>query len=73
MSPGASCRRRRTRDDASSLTGIGEAVVYLAVVVVIAVIAIRLGMLLAPRLDTLLTAHEDMTTPDDEDDGGRPD
>ena len=39
--------------------------VYLAVVAVIAVVAIRLGMLLAPRLDR-------MTTPDDEDDG-RPD
>jgi hypothetical protein len=55
------------------LTGVGEAIVYLGIVGIIAAVAIRLGMLLAPRLDTLLTAHEDMTTPDDEDDGGRPD
>jgi hypothetical protein len=48
------------------LSGVGEAIVYLVVVGVIAVVAIRLGMLLAPRLDR-------MTTPDDEDDGGRPD
>jgi hypothetical protein len=48
------------------LSGVGDAIVYLVVVGVIAVVAIRLGMLLAPRLDR-------MTTPDDEDDGGRPD
>jgi hypothetical protein len=54
------------------LTGVGDAIVYLAVVAVIAVVAIRVGMLLAPRLDNL-TAHEEMTTADDEDDGGRPD
>jgi hypothetical protein len=54
------------------LSGVGEGLVYLVVVAAIAVVAIRLGMLLAPRLDKL-TAHEEMTAPDDEDDGGRPD
>jgi hypothetical protein len=48
------------------LSGLPEAIVYLAVVAVLVVIAIRLGMLLAPRLDR-------MTQPDDEDDGGHPD
>jgi hypothetical protein len=48
------------------LSGLGEAIVYLAIVAAIAVGAIRIGMLVAPRLDR-------MTTPDDEDDGGRPD
>jgi hypothetical protein len=48
------------------LTGLGEAIVFLAVVAVLVVIAIRLGMLLAPRLDR-------MTQPDDEDEGGHPD
>jgi hypothetical protein len=48
------------------LTGLGEAIVFLAVVAVLAVIAVRLGMLLAPRLDR-------MTQPDDEDEGGHPD
>jgi len=46
--------------------GLGEAVVFLAAVAVIAVVAVRLGMLLAPRLDRL-------TQPDDEDDGGHDD
>lgn len=45
---------------------MGEALVYLVIVGLIAVVAIRLGMLVAPRLDR-------MTAPDDEDDGGRPD
>lgn len=40
--------------------------IFMVLVAVIAVVAIRLGMLVAPRLDRL-------TTPDDEDDGGRPD
>jgi hypothetical protein len=48
------------------VSGVGEAIVYLAIIGAIAVGAIRLGMLLAPRLDR-------MTTPADEDDGGRPD
>jgi hypothetical protein len=48
------------------LSGAVAAVIFLVFVVVIAVVAIRLGMLLAPRLDRL-------TTPDEEDDGGRPD
>jgi hypothetical protein len=39
------------------------AVVFLGVVVAIGVIAVRLGMLVAPRLDRL-------TQPDDEDEGG---
>jgi hypothetical protein len=45
---------------------MGEALVYLLIVGLIAVVAIRLGMLVAPRLDR-------MTAPDDEDDGGQPD
>jgi hypothetical protein len=45
------------------VNGIVEAVVFLGLVVIIAVIAVRLGMLVAPRLDRL-------TAPDDEDDGG---
>jgi len=48
------------------LTGLDDAIVFLVVVAVVAVIAIRLGMLLAPRLDR-------MTQPDDEDEGGPPD
>jgi hypothetical protein len=48
------------------VSGAGEAIVFLALVAVIAVVAVRLGMLVAPRLDR-------MTAPDDEDDGGRPD
>jgi len=48
------------------VSGFPEAIVYLAVVAVLVVIAVRLGMLLAPRLDR-------MTQPDDEDDGGHPD
>jgi hypothetical protein len=48
------------------VSGLPEAIVYLAVVAVLVVIGVRLGMLLAPRLDR-------MTEPDDEDDGGHPD
>jgi hypothetical protein len=48
------------------LSGLPEGIAYLAVVAVLVVIAIRLGMLLAPRLDR-------MTQPDDEEDGGHPD
>jgi hypothetical protein len=48
------------------LDGLPVAIVFLAVVAALVVIAIRLGMLLAPRLDR-------MTQPDDEDDGGHPD
>ncbi len=46
--------------------GLGEAVVFLGLVAVVVVVAIRLGMLLAPLLDRL-------TAPDDEDDGGHDD
>jgi hypothetical protein len=48
------------------VSGIGEAIVFLAVAAALAVIAVRLGMLIAPRLDRL-------TEPDDEDDGGEQD
>jgi hypothetical protein len=47
------------------MSGLTEAIVFLGVVAVLAVVAVRLGMLLAPRLDRL-------TQPDDEDDGGYP-
>jgi photosystem I reaction center subunit XII len=40
-----------------------EVFIFLVIALVAAVIAVRLGMLLAPRLDRL-------TAPDDEDDGG---
>lgn len=43
--------------------GIGEAAVLLGIVAILAVVGVRLGMLLAPRLDRL-------TQSDDEDDGG---
>ena len=48
-----------------SLAGpnVAEALVYLAIVGIVAVVAVRLGMLVAPRLDR-------MTHSDDEDDGG---
>lgn len=46
--------------------GAGELIVFLAIAALAAVIAVRLGMLLAPRLDRL-------TEPHDEDDGGEPD
>jgi hypothetical protein len=42
---------------------VAEAVVYLGIVGLLAVVAVRLGMLVAPRLDRL-------THSDDEDDGG---
>ncbi|MEA2608275.1 MAG: hypothetical protein QOJ75_518 [Chloroflexota bacterium] len=45
------------------MSGLGEAVVFLVVVAAVAVVAIRIGMLVAPRLDQL-------TTPDDEEDRG---
>jgi hypothetical protein len=45
---------------------LGEAIVFLAVVFLFGVLAVRLGMLLAPRLDRL-------TEPHDEDDGGHDD
>lgn len=48
------------------MNGIAEAVVFLAMVFIVAVVAVRLGMLVAPRLDRL-------TAPDDEDDGGADD
>jgi hypothetical protein len=40
-----------------------EVIVFLGLVAIVAVVAIRLGMLVAPRLDR-------MTEPHDEDDGG---
>jgi hypothetical protein len=46
--------------------GVVEAIVFLGLTVIIAVVAVRLGMLVAPRLDRL-------TAPDDEDDGGADD
>lgn len=48
------------------MSGVAEAIVVLVLAAIATVIAVRLGMLLAPRLDR-------MTTPDDEDDGGDPD
>jgi hypothetical protein len=48
------------------MSGIPDVVVFVALVAVVAVVGVRLGMLVAPRLDR-------MTTPDDEDEGGRPD
>jgi hypothetical protein len=48
------------------LDGVGEAVLFVLAVIVIAVAAVRLGMLIAPRIDRL-------TQPDDEDDGGHDD
>lgn len=47
------------------MSGAGELVAFLALAGVIAVVAVRLGMLLAPRIDRL-------TEPHDEDDGGEP-
>ncbi len=48
------------------MTGLSEAIQFLVVVAVLVVFSVRLGMLLAPRLDR-------MTQSDDEDDGGHPD
>jgi hypothetical protein len=45
------------------MNDVVAAIAFLALVTVIGVIAVRLGMLLAPRLDRL-------TEPDDEDEGG---
>jgi hypothetical protein len=45
---------------------VPEAIALLGFAGIVAVVAIRLGMLLAPRLDRL-------TEPHDEDDGGRTD
>lgn len=42
---------------------MGELIVFTALVVIVAVAAVRIGMLIAPRLDRL-------TRPDPEDDGG---
>ena len=48
------------------MDGVGQALLLLGIAGVIAVVAVRLGMLVAPRLDRL-------TAPDDEDDGGHDD
>lgn len=48
------------------MSGIGEAIVFLGLVALLAVVAVRLGMLVAPRLGRL-------TEPDDEDQGGEHD
>lgn len=48
------------------MDGVGEAILFLVLVIVIAVVAARLGMLVAPRLDRL-------TEPHDEDDGDHDD
>ena len=48
------------------MDGLGEAILFLAIAAVLAVVAVRLGMLLAPRLDRL-------TEPRDEDDGDHDD
>ena len=48
------------------MDGARDLAVFLAIVVGATVAAIRIGMLLAPRLDRL-------TTPNDEDDGAEPD
>jgi hypothetical protein len=48
------------------MEGLGEAIVFVALVLVVAVIGVRLGMLLAPHL-----AH--LTEPHDEDDSGSDD
>jgi hypothetical protein len=45
---------------------VAELVVFLGFAAIVAIVAIRLGMLLAPRLDR-------MTEPHDEDDGGHDD
>jgi hypothetical protein len=45
---------------------VGEAIVFFGLVAVLVVVALGIGMLLAPRLDRL-------TAPDDEDDGGHDD
>jgi hypothetical protein len=45
---------------------VPEVVVFLGLVTIVSVMAIRLGMLLAPRLDRMTEAH-------DEDDGGHDD
>ena len=48
------------------MDGIGQALLVFGIAAVAAVVAVRLGMLLAPRIDRL-------TAPDDEDDGGNDD
>lgn len=48
------------------MPGLPEAAVFLGAVVLIAIVGVRLGMLLAPRLDRL-------THSADEDDVGHPD
>jgi hypothetical protein len=48
------------------MDGLGEAIAFLGVVFLVGVLSVRLGMLLAPRLDRL-------TEPHDEDDGGHDD
>jgi hypothetical protein len=67
VSPAASCLPPPIPAEGRlDVSGVGEAIVFLALAAVVAVIAVRLGMLLAPRLDRL-------TEPDDEDDGGEHD
>lgn len=48
------------------MDGLVEAILFLALAGVISVVAVRIGMLVAPRLDRL-------TQPDDEDAGGHDD
>ena len=45
------------------MDGLGELILFLVVVAAVAVVGVRLGMLVAPRLGRLAEPH-------DEDDGG---
>jgi hypothetical protein len=48
------------------MDGMAEAILFLAIVVIVAVVGVRLGMLVAPRLGRWTELH-------DEDDGGHDD
>ena len=65
MSPAASSRRPQTTGDLGGsvrvvhVDGLIAAAVFVGVVVVVAVVGVRLGMLVAPRIDRLTDPHDE--------------
>ena len=61
----ASCRRPRTTGDvtrpenAAKVDDLIAAAVFVGIVVVVAVVGVRLGMLVAPRIDRLTDPHDE--------------
>ena len=72
-SPRASCRPPPTTDDRATesterpqMDGLITLALFILIVVVVAVVGVRLGMLLAPRIDRLTEPHEEEPGGDDD-------